>query len=175
MATFKSQAYINGMPFRAVSEMPFQIAATIKVPNGTGLALNDKLYFFKLGADVRVLDVTLISDDLDTGATVALDVGYEAAVATDVLNFFIGGSTIGQAGGVVRVENGGSAPFAGGAFNGVNETLDIVGLIQVAPTGNPTTDRYITCVVTGVKETGAPSMTPYIYEDRYSTAGVGSI
>lgn len=175
MANFRSTAYVGGMPFRPVGEQPFQVAATIKVPNGTGLALNDKLYFMKLGSDVRILDVTLITDDLDTGTSIVLDVGYEAAVASDVLDFFIDGATVGQAGGVVRVENGGDDPFADGAFNGVNETIDIVGLVQVAPAGNPTTDRYVTLVVTGVKETRSTSDVPYIYEDRYTTAGVSSV
>lgn len=175
MANFRSTAYIGGLPFRPVAEQPFQVAATIKVPNGGALALNDKLYFMKLGADVRVLDVTLITDDLDTGTAVVLDVGYEAASASDVLDFFIDGSTIGQTGGVVRVENGGDDPFADGSFNGVNETIDLVGLIQVAPTADPATDRYITLVVTGVKETRSSSDAPYVYEDRYTTAGVSSV
>lgn len=175
MSTFKSNAYIGGVPFRPVADMPFQIAATILVPNGKALAANDVLKFFKLGADVRVLDVTLITDDLDTGAAITLDVGYTAAVASDVVDFFIDGSTVGQGGGVVRVENGGDDPFADGAFNGVAETIDIEVLVAVSPAGNPTTDRFITLMVTGVKETRATADTPYIYADRYNTSGVGSI
>lgn len=175
MATFKSNAYIGGVPFRPVADMPFQIAATILIPNGKALAQNDVLQFFKLGADVRVLDVTLITDDLDTGAAITLDVGYTAAVASDVVDFFIDGSTIGQGGGVVRVENGGDDPFADGSFVGVAETIDIQALVAVAPSGDPTTDRYVTLMVTGVKETRATAEVPYIYEDRYDTAGVGTI
>lgn len=175
MATFKSNAYIGGVPFRPVADMPFQIAATILVPNGTALAANDVLKFFKLGADVRVLDVTLITDDLDTGAAITLSVGYTAAVAADDTGAFVALSTIGQTGGVVRVENGGDDPFAGGSFNGVAETIDIEALVAASPAGNPAADRYVTLMVTGVKETRATSEVPYIYEDRYNTSGVGSI
>lgn len=175
MATFRSNAYIGGVPFRATADQPFQIASTILIPSGKALALNDVLKFFKLGADMRILDVTLITDDLDTATGIVLDVGYSAAVATDVPDFFIDGATIGQTGGVVRVENGGDDPFADGSFNGVAETIDIELLVQVAPTTNPSTDRYITLMVTAVRETRATSDVPYIYADRYNTSGVGSI
>lgn len=175
MATFKSKAYIGGVPFRPTAEQPFQVAATVLIPNGTALAQNDVLKMMKIGANVRILDVTLISDDLDTGTTITLDVGYSAAVATDVPDFFIDGSTVGQAGGVVRVENGGDDPFADGAFNGVDETLDLEIKVAAAPTGNPTADRYVTLMVTGVAETSATADVPYVYADRYNNAGVGSI
>ena len=175
MATFKSNAYIGGVPFRPTEDGPFQIASTILIPNGKALALNDVLKFFKIGANVRILDVTLMVDDLDTGETNTLVVGYSAAVAVDVPDFFIDGSTIGQAGGVVRVENGGDDPFADGSFNGVAETIDIELLVATAPAGNPTTDRYITLLVTGVGKTRATADTPYVYADRYNTSGVGSI
>ena len=148
MATnFESPAYLGGVAFRPTHEGVFTVNQTIVIPAGTALALNDKFYFCKLGAGVIPLSVTLKSDDLDTGTTVVLDVGYEAAVAPDVLDFFIDGSTIGQAGGMVRVENGGDDPYADGAFTGIDETIDIVGLVQVAPTGSPNTDRKITLVL----------------------------
>lgn len=175
MATFKSKAFIGGVPFRPTSEEPFSVAATVLIPNGTALAASDVLQMMKIGADVRILSVTLITDDLDSGAGITLDVGYKAAVASDVVDFFIDGSTVGQAGGVVRVENGGDDPFADGAFNGVNETLDIEIKVVDAPAGNPSTDRYVTLVVQGVAEAGVGTMTPYVYADRYTNAGVGSI
>ena len=175
MATYKSKAYIGGVPFRPTAEQPFQVAATVMIPNGTELKANDVLKMMKIGADVRILDVTLIADDLDTGSTITLDVGYTAAVATDVVDFFIDGSTIGQSGGVVRVVNGGDDPFADGPFVGVNETIDLEVKVVVAPTGDPTADRYVTLMVTGVKETGVIDGVPYIYADRYNTSGVGSI
>lgn len=175
MATFKSNAYYGGVPFRPVADQPFQITSTVLIPNGTSLALNDVIKFFKIGANVRILDVTLAVSDLDTGAAIVLDVGYSAAVATDVPDFFIDGSTIGQTGGTVRVENGGDDPFADGSFNGVAETIDIEALVQVAPAGNPTTDRYLTLTVSGQIVTRTTSDVPYIYADRYNTAGQGTI
>lgn len=147
MANFQSSGYLGGVPFRPTYEGIFTVAQTIVIPAGTPLALNDKLYFAKLGENVIPLSATLKVDDLDTGAAIVLDVGYEAAVAADVADFFIDGSIIGQTGGVIRVENGGDDPFADGAFAGVNEVLDIVGLVQVAPAGDPATDRKITLVL----------------------------
>lgn len=147
MASFESPAYLGGVPFRPTHDGIFTVNQTIVIPAGTSLALNDKLYFTKLGANVIPLSVTLKSDDLDTGTTVVLDVGYEAAVASDVLDFFIDGSTVGQAGGMIRVENGGDDPFADGVYSGIDETIDVVGLVQVAPTGDPETDRKITLVL----------------------------
>lgn len=175
MATHKSKAFLGGVPFRPTADKPFQVAATVLIPNGTALAANDVLQMMKIGANVRILDVTLITDDLDTAAAITLDVGYKAAVAADVVDFFIDGSTIGQTGGVVRVENGGDDPFADGSFVGVDETLDIEIKVAVAPTGDPTTDRYITLMVTGVAETTTYTQTPYVYADRYDADGVGTV
>lgn len=168
MATFKSNAYIGGVPFRPLAEKPFEVAATVKIPNGTALAQNDVIKMFKLGADVRILALTLVTDDLDTGTTITLDVGYTAEVASDVVDFFIDGSTIGQTGGVVRVENGGDDPFADGSFNGVDETIDVQVLVATAPAGNPTTDRRITLVATCVKEAADNfGSDPYTYSYSY--------
>lgn len=175
MATYKSKAYLGGVPFRPTADQPFTVGATVMIPNGTALAANDVLKMFKVGADVRILDVTLITDDLDTGAGITLDVGYTAAVASDVVDFFIDGSTIGQTGGVVRVENGGDDPYADGSFNGVDETIDVEIKVVVAPAGDPTTDRYITLAITGVKETTVFTQTPYVYADRYDADGVGTV
>lgn len=175
MATYKSKAYIGGVPFRPTEEGVFTVAQSILIPNGTALALNDVFKFFKLGADVRVLELTLIVDDLDTGSSAILDVGYSAAVAADVPDFFLDGSTIGQTGGVATVTNGGTPAFADGAFNGVGEVIDIEAKLQVAPAGSPTTDRVLTLVMKACSEASAGTYVPYIYADRYSTAGVSSV
>lgn len=165
MASFESRGYLNGVPFRPTYEGIFTVSQSIVIPAGTPLALNDELFFTKLGENVIPLSVTLQSDDLDTGSTVVLDVGYKAAVAADVSDFFIDGATIGQAGGIIRVENGGDDPFADGAFAGINEVLDIVGKVQVAPTGNPNTDRKLTLTLECVRANdNAPVMSqPYRY------------
>lgn len=175
MATYKSKAYIGGVPFRPTEEGVFTVASSILIPNGTALALNDVFKFFKIGADVRVLELTLLVDDLDTGSAAVLDVGYSAAVAADVSDFFLDGSTIGQTGGTATVTNGGTPAFADGAFVGVNEVLDIEAKLQVAPAGSPATDRVLTLVMKACAETSAPEGAPYIYQDRYTSAGVSSV
>lgn len=164
MATYSSRAYAGGNFFRPVKEAEFHLTQTIVIPSGTALAANDVLKFFKLGPNVVPLDLTLTVDDLDTGAAITLDVGYAAEVAADVVDFFIDGATVGQAGGSVRVENGGDDPFADGVFNPIDEVIDIQLLVAVAPAGNPTTDRQITLSGTFMRHTAPPSpilSTPY--------------
>lgn len=175
MATYQSKAFVGGVPFRPTEEGVFTVASSILIPNGTALAVNDVFKFFKIGADVRILELTLLVDDLDTGTTAVLDVGYAAAVAADVPDFFLDGSTIGQTGGAATVTNGGTPAFADGAFNGVNEVLDIQAVLQVGPAGSPATDRYLTLIVKACSEATALRGVPYIYRDRYSAAGVSSV
>lgn len=175
MAILKSKAYVGGVPFRPVSEQPFEVASTILIPAGSALALNDTLKFMKIGTDVRVLSVTLITDDLDTGSSIVLDVGYTLPVGSDVVDFFLDGSTIGQAGGVAQVSNGGTPAFADGAFNGLAEIADLQVLVAVAPAGNPNTDRFVTLVVKAVAETTALTEEPYIYQFRYDNTGVSNV
>jgi hypothetical protein len=176
MATFKSKAFIGGVPFRPTEEGPFEVTASILVPNGTAIAANDVFKFMLLGADVDVREVTFRCDDLDTATGITLHGGVDyAGGTTDDPDAFFASSTIGQTGGQVRVENGGDDPFAVGAFIPLPGTATITVTCAVAPTGNPTTDRYLTMTVKGGKRTGATSDVPYVYADRYSSAGVGTI
>jgi hypothetical protein len=175
MATFKSQAYIGGVPFRPTEDGKFNIMATILVPSGTPIAANDVFKFFKLGANVRILEVTLTTTDLDSGAAITLHAGYSAAVATDDPDAFVASSTIGQAGGIVSVTNGGDDAFAVGLLAPIAETLDIEVTCAIAPGGNPATDRYLSLTLVGQKLQNGVTMTPYVYADRYNTSGVGSI
>lgn len=169
MASFESRAYLGGVPFRPAHEGVFTVSQTIVIPSGTALALNDKLYFAKLGENVVPLSMTLQSDDLDTGTTIVLDVGFEAVTQADALGFFIAGATIGQAGGVYQAENGGTIAYAGGAYSGYNEVVDIVGLVKVAPTGNPATNRKITLTMECVRANGSVPVLrqPYEYGAGY--------
>lgn len=128
MATFYSNAYLGGNEFRVVGDQPAEITASVEVPAGYALQTADKLYLFKVGADHSIDEITVRVADLDRAQTptLTLDVGYEAAVATDDPNAFVSASTLGQTGGQVRVENGGDDPFAVGALAPISETLDIV-------------------------------------------------
>lgn len=173
--SYKSRAYIGGVPFRSTAEAPFSVSASVVVPAGALLASGDLFKFFKLGANVRVLDVVFSTDDLDTGAAVTLDLGYDAASLTDNDDAFIADSTVGQAGGVVQVSNGGDDPFAVGLLAPIAETITIQAKVETAPSADVATARKLTCTARCVMETAAPSDTPYVYADRYSTAGVGTI
>ena len=176
MATFKSKAFIGGVPYRPTSEQPFDVTATILVPNGTAIAATDVFKFMRLGADVDVLSVELRTDDLDTATAITLHLGvdYDGAT-TDDPDAFVASSTIGQTGGRVRVENGGDDPFAVGGFIALPGTATMTATCAVSPTTNPSTDRYLTLTVKCQKKAGATSDVPYVYADRYTAAGVGTI
>lgn len=176
MATFKSAAYIQGNVYRPTTEAPFAITSTVLIPNGTSLAANDVIKFFKIGANVQVLDITLHTSDLDTATGITLDLGFDALTLTDDDNAFLDNSTIGQTGGFVRVENGGDDPFAVGLLAALAETITIQAKVQDAPTTNPSTDRYITCTARCQKVSAVPSVTPeYVYANRYSSAGQATL
>lgn len=177
MATFKSKAFIAGNIFRPVAEGPFEVTASIKVPSGTPIAASDVFKFFRVGAGVSVQEVTLRTDDLDTGTAITLHAGVDyEGVTVDDNDAFIASSTIGQTGGQVRVENGGDDPFAVGAFIPLPGTAVITATCAVAPTTNVVADRYLTMTIKGTKQADAPSITPeYVYANRYNTSGVGSI
>lgn len=176
MATFKSKAFIGRNFYRAMSEEPAQISATIKVPAGTAIAAADVFKFFKIGANQRILEATLSVDDIDTGATATISLGYDALTQSDVPAAFISVSNIGQAGGTVRVENGGTPAFASGLVSPLTESMVVQAVIGTGPAGNPNTDRYLTCTVKLAAVSGTPAITPeYVYRNRYNTLGVGSI
>lgn len=76
---------------------------------GDGTVVNDIIEFGPLPAGYRVVDMTAIAEDLDTGNTIVLDVGVmsgewesEDQARTCGAEFF-SGLTIGQAGGVARM------------------------------------------------------------------------
>lgn len=125
---FYSSAYIGGVPFRTVADQPAEITATVEIPALYKLQTADKLYLFKLGADHSIDEITVRFGALDNAQTptLTMDVGYEAAVATDDPNAFVAASTVARAGGQVRVENGGDDPFAVGALAPIGETVDIL-------------------------------------------------
>ncbi len=175
MATFKSRAMIGAVPFRATSEEPFEVTASVLVPSGTSIAALDVFKFFKLGANIRVLETTLAVDDLDTGATLTLNLGYDLPTGSDAPAAFLAASTLGQAGGTTRVENGGTPAFAGGVLAPQTEVMTVQAAAVVGPAGNPATDRYLVCSVKCIARPAAPTGVEYVYADRYDSAGVGTI
>lgn len=127
MATFESTAYANGHIVRTLADQQAEITATVQIPAGYVLQTADKLYAFRIGADHSVDNIKVRFSPLDLAQTptLTLDVGYEAAVATDDPNAFVAASTLGRAGGQVQVENGGDDPFAVGALAPIAETIHV--------------------------------------------------
>lgn len=160
---FLSRAAINPVNFRATHEGVNVITQSIEIPAGYKVGAGDKFYFFNLGAEVVPLSVTLQTTDLDS--TLTLDVGYEREVGADVLDFFIDGSTIGQTGGVVRVENGGDDPYEDGSFVPLNEPITIVVSAATAAAKAASTAGKLTLTVEFVQATASPDADtkPYDY------------
>jgi hypothetical protein len=127
MATFESTAYANGYIHRVVADQSLPVTATVQIPAGYALQTADKLYAFRVGADHSVDNIKVRFGGLDLAQTptLTMDVGYEAAVATDDPNAFIAASTVARAGGQVQVENGGDDPFAVGALAPIAETIQV--------------------------------------------------
>jgi len=178
MATFKSHAYVGKVKFRPVSENSFEITSTVKIPAGRTLANNDVLKFIKLGADVEILAATLRCDKLEdaSGTNSTLDLGTFAASGTFAVDAILDGSPITRAGGIVRVENGGDDPFADSPLAATNQTVDIQAIFLAGTPAVQTVqgalDRYLTLTLTCAPKTSRiGANVPYIYQDRYTTAG----
>lgn len=179
MAIFKSSAYLNGNIFRTVGDQPAEITATVEIPAGYALQTADKLYAFKVGADHSVEEVVVRFGGLDLAQTptLTMDVGYEAAVATDDPNAFIAASTVARAGGQVQVENGGDDPFAVGALAPISETIDIVAAPAASAAaaagsgslGPGSSNGFVTITAKLSRRVNAidPSVTPYDYGAAY--------
>ena len=176
MATFRSKAVLGGNIFRQTEEGPAEVTATVLIPNGTALAASDVIEFAKIGALHRILEMAFECDDLDTGATMTINVGYNAPIAGVTAAAFISASTIGQTGGIVRVENGGSTAFAGGVIAPHAENITLRAAILAGPAGNPAADRRVTLTAKIEKFATTGQVVPaYHYANRYSATGVGSI
>ena len=175
MATYQSSAYLNANIFRTVGDQPAEITATVEIPAGKRLLTTDKLYLFKVGADHTVQEVVVTFDGLDLAQTptLTMDVGYEAAVATDDPNAFVAASTLARAGGTIQVENGGDDPFALGALAALGETIDIVAIPAASAAaaagsgslGPGSTNGFVTVTAKISRRINAidPSVTPYDY------------
>jgi hypothetical protein len=98
------------------------IVSTFEV--GTALVINDVLQMVKVPRDCTVTDVILVVDDLDTGTTITLGVGYGGNP-----DYFIVASTVGQDGGLARADAVTAFPLELSA----NDTIDV--LVVAAPTG----------------------------------------
>lgn len=107
-----------------------QIVAVYSVfEAATALALNDTIEMCIKPIGLRVIDCVLVTDDLDTGTALVLDVGFKGGDTAA----FIDGSTIGQAGGMERMTNAAGLILADSVAVDAEQTVQI--LAQVGPTG----------------------------------------
>lgn len=152
--SFRSPAHLGGNTFRAVSEAPFEISATIDLPAGRALTTADRLRFFELGANHQVVELIVSTDDLDANGTptITLNAGFEShntGVTASNLTAFASASTVGQAGGTARFEPTTAAP---GATYTV--TLSPQAGAATAPAG--ATRVTVTAVVVPVRANAVP-------------------
>lgn len=114
--SFRSIAHLGGVKFRPLKDGLTEVAATITLPDGYVLTTADRLRFLQLGANVAVHELTVRSDELDTGTnTLTLNVGFESqntGVQASNATAYAAAATIGQAGGTVRYEPTVAAPLA---------------------------------------------------------------
>ncbi|HVZ18167.1 MAG TPA: hypothetical protein VG897_13675 [Terriglobales bacterium] len=139
MTAYNASKFLPGVTPRML-----QSAAGVKVLSTlalAALALNDTINFMNLQGDPvfgpngpTICDVILGCDDIDTGAAVVLDVGD-----ANLSGRYISGSTVGQAGGIARMNVAaglGYQPFAA-AYNNYttlsNQLYAIVGKCTTAP------------------------------------------
>ena len=125
MATYKSDMVNGNQSFK-----PFPSGAIgvryASFEASTALALNDVIQIVDVFSGETVHDVTIKTDDLDTGTALVLDVGDGSDT-----DYYIDGSTVGQAGGTDE-KDANVAPKEYSA----DDTIDI--LVQVAPGGGGT-------------------------------------
>lgn len=136
MATFNTDLAVSNSGFTGpgggvvfVREAVYTLTAA--------LALNDVIQMIPVAAGERVVDLQLISEDLDTNGTpaIVLDVGDG-----DDTDRYIDGSTIGQTGGMARLGQGVATDAAAIAINrlyAAADTIDV--LVQAAPATGATT------------------------------------
>ena len=93
----------------------------------TALVINDVIEMVRVPKGAEVVDIILVTDDLDTGTALTLDVG-----TGDDVDYFIAASTVGRAGGVARASEATAHPLTLSA----EDTIDVH--VSAAPTGGGT-------------------------------------
>lgn len=105
MATYYSDAFqTDGTPRSVKYDEKCVYSVTGTFALGAALALNDVIKMCPVHKGVRVIDVVVSSDDLDTGTAIMLTVGDTDG--TPDPDRYITASNVGQAGGVARMNNG---------------------------------------------------------------------
>ena len=97
--------------------------------SGDGTAAGDVIQMIKVPAGARILDVILACDDVDTNGTptIVLDVGDGGDT-----DRFIDGSTVGQTGGVSRMNSAVGADYTYTADDTIDIRLDAAAATKAA-------------------------------------------
>lgn len=109
------------------------------------LVVDDVIQMVKIPKGAMILDMVLSAEDLDSGGSPAIVLDVGDGGDTDR---FIDGSTIGQAGGVIRLGSGVAAAVADGTNGYVytaDDTIDVY--VQVAPATGATTGNITLTVI----------------------------
>lgn len=132
MATYQS-GRVNAAGGTTLDHVPARVGVGLvedyaEYTVSTALALNDVIQMLNVGAGARVLELVLISQDLDTNGspTIVLDVGDGADT-----DRYIDGTTIGQTGGTTRLGQGITATGNILFEYTADDTIDI--LVQAGP------------------------------------------
>ncbi len=124
MATQTSTRAGSRQPVK--DDMAAGLVTVISVHSLTATPGTDTIQMVPVPAGARIVDVTVACTDIDTGTAVLLTVGDTDG--TDDPDRYVTSSTIGQAGGMARLNN-----FAGVGYEfAADGTVDVV--FTVAPT-----------------------------------------
>lgn len=146
MALLKSKTALGQVP---VANLWSAVAVGLMFEFVTGaaaLAAGDIIEMGPIEAGVKPVDVTLLSDDLDTGAAVTLTVGILNATSTDIdaaaTSTWIAASTVGQAGGR-------AVPTTANAYlsGATNATRKLGVKVVTAPAGSTGAGKKIAVVL----------------------------
>ena len=177
MATFTSRAYDGGIKFRPLEEGRYSISSTVKIPAGRTFTSGDVIKFLKLGANVEIYEAFLSVDKLEdsSGTNSSLHLGTFAGSGAFDVDGILASSVITRAGGNVSVTNGGDDPFtSSNTATPTTQTVDVQATIlgTFTQTVQGALDRYITLtLVCGPEAVTVTDGVPYVYADRYDTAG----
>lgn len=112
------------------------ISVTSTYALAAALVVNDVIQMVKVPKYARVVEIILSTPDLDTGTAITLDVGDG-----DDTDRYIVSSTVGQAGGVVRLGTNGGNGYQYTAA----DTIDI--LVSTGPTTGATSGTITLTVI----------------------------
>ena len=122
MATLKSNKVTANAPARDLPSGVLAVVGTYAL--GAALALNDVIQMVTVPAGATILDVLLAVTDLDTGGSPAIVLTVGDGGDTDR---FVTASTVGQAGGVARL----NATTGAGYKYTAKDTIDV--LVSTGP------------------------------------------